>query len=120
MKTEVKSPDANLSVEVPAKWIVCPDCNGSGTELNHHLKGVWFSAEDMNEDPDFAEDYFGGTYDVPCSRCCGRTTIAVPDVSLCSMKEKRILVKIRREEREEARYRYESEMERRAERKFGC
>jgi len=68
-------------IEVPAKYEVCPECEGFGTELCCSLKGHAFSAEEMHEDPDFAEAYFRGDYDVPCSCCNGRTTVAVPDMT---------------------------------------
>jgi hypothetical protein len=36
------------------------------------------SAEDFDADPDFAEDYLGGKYDIACNECGGARVVAVP------------------------------------------
>lgn len=48
---------------------LCEACDGSGTET---LRGCVFTAEDMADDPDFAEDYATGFYDTDCSECAGK------------------------------------------------
>ena len=67
--------EVKITVEMPARWVVCEECQGSGTELYGSLKGHAFTMDEMNEDPEFRENYFGGAYDVQCSRCKGRTTV---------------------------------------------
>lgn len=47
---------------------LCSACGGRGTET---LRGCVFTAEDMAEDPDFAEDYRNGFYDTACTECDG-------------------------------------------------
>lgn len=64
---------------IPAKWEICDDCEGDGTVLRDGLRGVAFTQEEMNEDPDFAESYFSGAYDVPCQTCTGSGKVKVPD-----------------------------------------
>lgn len=59
------------------RWIVCPVCEGKGTHVNPDIDANGLTAEDFDEDPDFAEDYRSGVYDVTCYTCKGRTT--VPD-----------------------------------------
>jgi hypothetical protein len=61
--------------ELPCTWVVCPRCNGEGTHVNPSIDAGGLSSEDFYEDPDFAEDYMSGVYDVPCSGCGGRTTV---------------------------------------------
>lgn len=66
-----------FEVELPATRIVCPACKGDGTELYGGLKGAAFSPGEM--EPEFAEAYFGGAYDVPCSNCRGQRVIDIVD-----------------------------------------
>jgi len=69
----------DLEIELPAKWIVCPTCRGAGSHVNPSIDCGGISASDFRDDPDFADDYMAGTYDVTCSRCAGRTTVQVAD-----------------------------------------
>ena len=57
---------------MPAVYEVCETCGGKGKHVNPAIDGHGISAEEMHEDPDFAEDYFSGVYDVPCEECGGR------------------------------------------------
>jgi hypothetical protein len=57
------------------KWIVCPVCDGEGTTVNPNIDAHGLTAEDFYEDPDFAEDYKRGTYDIPCRGCDGRRVV---------------------------------------------
>lgn len=61
-------------IELPTKWVVCSVCDGNGRHVNPSIDCGGLSAEDFGDDPDFRADYFGGTYDVTCNRCNGRTT----------------------------------------------
>jgi hypothetical protein len=65
---------------VPAYFIVCGTCDGKGSHVNPSIDSHGLSREDFDEDPDFAESYFAGHYDVPCHECHGRRV--VPDVNL--------------------------------------
>lgn len=66
-------------IELPTKWAVCSVCDGEGKHVNPNIDRNGISAQDFYEDPDFAEEYFSGTYDVTCYRCHGRTTERVVD-----------------------------------------
>jgi hypothetical protein len=55
----------------PAKAIVCPRCDGRGVH-DHEAFSNGISTEDLYEDPDFAESYHRGMYDVRCTECNGR------------------------------------------------
>lgn len=54
-----------------AKWMICPACGGEGTCVNPAIDDNGLTAEDFDDDPDFAENYFGGMYDQPCAACDG-------------------------------------------------
>lgn len=53
------------------KWMICPACEGEGSCVNPAIDCNGLSASEMHEDPDFAENYFGGLYDVTCEACHG-------------------------------------------------
>lgn len=72
--------DDGCEIQLPTKWEVCSVCEGAGKHVNPSIDANGLSAEELYEDPDFAEDYFNGTYDVTCNRCAGRTTERVVDL----------------------------------------
>ena len=57
---------------------VCRECHGSRTVLVPGLRGLDMT-DSVREDPDFAEEYFGGRYDQTCSRCNGSGAELVTD-----------------------------------------
>lgn len=76
-----------FTLELPAKRVVCPACDGCGTELRGGLKGAVFTEDDMIEAGDeFREDYMNGAYDVACSHCKGRNVVLVVDESQLTAK----------------------------------
>lgn len=62
----------------PYKWVVCDLCEGKSTVVNPSIDCCGLTAEDFRDDPDFADDYIGGCYDITCPRCGGRSTIPQP------------------------------------------
>ena len=52
-------------------WIICTVCNGDGRVVNPNIDAHGLTAEDFHEDPDFAEDYASGLYDICCTPCNG-------------------------------------------------
>lgn len=81
--------DDEVTVEVPGKYDVCPECEGSGKVLCEGLRGVAFTYEDMDEaGPDFREDYMSGRYDVQCPECHGLRVVVVPDEQFMSDEQK--------------------------------
>ncbi len=78
----------------PAKYEVCPECEGTGTELIEGLKGVAFTSEEFAEcfdDDEDREAYFnpGSHYHTSCSHCVGRTTVLVVNEEKLSAEEKK-------------------------------
>lgn len=92
-----------IECRFPAKFKVCHGCDGKGTHVNCSIDGNGLTAEDFAEDPDFAESYFNGDYDVRCETCKGQRVVAVPDVSRWTFAQKRLYVLHRRAEAEMAR-----------------
>jgi hypothetical protein len=56
-------------------WILCPVCDGEGTTVNPNIDCNGLTREDFDEDPDFAEDYRNGTYDITCAACSGKRVL---------------------------------------------
>ena len=67
--------------KVPMSWEVCGTCNGEGTVVDPNIDAGGLTQEDFYRDPDFAEDYFSGAYDMRCPTCKGRTTVPAPTLS---------------------------------------
>lgn len=86
----VDDPDEEGQLEVPIKFEVCPLCSGSGCHVNPSVDCDGLTAEDFMEDPDLAEEYMSGTYDVDCYQCHGNRVVPALDEERCSdlIKEK--------------------------------
>lgn len=97
--------DGETKISVPGKFVVCEECDGTGTALIEGLRGVAFSAEEMDEDPDFRENYMSGAYDTDCPTCRGLRVVMVPD-KFRMTKRQRLLW----DRTEHLRLQYESEM----------
>jgi hypothetical protein len=57
------------------KWVLCPVCEGDGKTVNPAIDCNGLTAEDFREDPDFAEDYWSGVYDITCRACNGHRVV---------------------------------------------
>ncbi len=74
-------------LQMPAKRVVCPVCDGEGTHVNPSIDGNGITADEMQElGDDFREDYMRGVYDVRCEQCNGERVVLVPDESRISPK----------------------------------
>ena len=105
--------DAEFETEVPFKYEVCPTCEGKGKHVNPSIDCNGLSAEDFYEDPDFAEEYMEGRYDVECYCCGGKKVVPVMDRE---RTDSDILKLLDEKERDDAEYRGMVE----AERRMGC
>jgi hypothetical protein len=81
-----------VEYSLAAKFEVCSRCEGSGKHVNPNIDGNGLTREDFDEDPDFAESYFRGDYDVRCETCKGQRVVAVPDPSRWTFAQKRAYV----------------------------
>ena len=60
-------------------FAVCGTCEGRGSHVNPSIDAGGLTGEDFDDDPDFAEDYRSGRYDVPCAECHGERVVPVVD-----------------------------------------
>lgn len=84
---------------LPIKWAVCPVCDGKGSHVNPSIDANGLSREQFEDDPDFAEQYWNGTYDQTCTRCKGRTTVPIVDENAC---DSLLLAMYRRQQQDKA------------------
>lgn len=69
-----------IEIPLPTAKIVCPRCNGEGKHVNPNIDIGGIDLEVLCEDPNFAEAYFGGRYDIQCEECNGRNVV---DAVIC-------------------------------------
>jgi len=67
-----------VEVETRFEFQVCGCCEGKGSHVNPSIDAGGLSAGDFHADPDFAEEYFAGRYDVACYECHGKRVVPVP------------------------------------------
>jgi len=64
------------------EFVVCGLCGGEGKHVAPGIDAGGLSREDLDNDPEFAEAYMRGDYDVPCVRCKGLRVIRADDAEL--------------------------------------
>jgi len=101
-------------IEIPFRWVVCGACDGRGRHVDPAIDAGGLSREDFDEDPDFAEGYFAGRYDVTCGECSGRRV--VPELTPRTTAQRDALRALDVQEEDDAAY----ERECRAERMMGA
>ncbi len=104
-------------IQLPTCWAVCDRCHGEGKHSNPAIDGNGITASEMAEmcyeDESFAENYFGGVYDVTCHQCDGKRVMKV--VNLGAMSDADVA-----EYRSQQEQRRESELESYYERRAGA
>ena len=103
---EIEDPKTGegVEIELPTKWEICDLCNGEGRHVNPSIDAGGISGEAFLEDPDFAEDYMAGAYDVACNACGGAGKVKVPDYDQLTEDQRKAL-----EEQQMADAAYEAE-----------
>ncbi len=69
---------------LPFTWGICDACSGHGASSAY--LGA-FTAEEIRDDADFAEDYFAGRFDRPCGECGGTGKVQDLDRDACTEEE---------------------------------
>ena len=83
-------------ITLPTKKGVCWDCGGKGKTLVAGLRGD--VTEMINEDPDFADGYWGGRYDETCHTCRGQNVVDDIDYDALEPGMREALFKLQEQE----------------------
>lgn len=65
-------------VEVATTKELCPACGGEGSVVDPAIDRHGLTHEDFDDDPDFADGYFSGRYDITCPVCEGEKIVRAP------------------------------------------
>lgn len=84
---QIPDPESDGYINLRTHFIVCPTCKGKGTQMNPSIANHVYTREDFDEDPEFAENYFGNTYDISCLECRGIRVVPEPDPELNSQED---------------------------------
>lgn len=99
---------------LPARYAVCPTCEGRGSHVHRAIDGNGITASEWAEwDIDERDDYLSGRYDVQCEECKGLRVVLVVDEEQLSDEEKKLHEIYLEQQTWEQQYRMEVEAERR-------
>lgn len=104
--------DEEEEISFPAKFEVCDICNGKGQHVNPSIDCHGLTSDDFAEDPDFAEGYFSGRYDVACYCCHGQRVMPVVDEDRLTPEQKKALERLNDKQRADAEFESECRHER--------
>lgn len=83
----IEHPDHDEPIELPARWVICGQCDGHG--MSSAYLGA-FTREDIEDQgPEFMEEYMNGGYDRPCETCKGTGKIRIIDEDRCTSELER-------------------------------
>jgi hypothetical protein len=68
--------DDENEVTLPSCWEICDHCRGEGRSSAY--LGA-FTRDELDDDPEFFEDYRAGRYDRTCEECGGSGKVKVVD-----------------------------------------
>jgi hypothetical protein len=119
MNIEITILDADeheITMNLPSRKRVCPDCQGEGFVLCPGMRHHAYSEEEFAEsfDEEEAAEYFrrGGRYDVKCPTCKGANVVDAVNVDACNSEERAHYETFLAQEREYAAWEREAEAER--------
>lgn len=67
-----------IYIDIPVKMLVCSSCDGRGCYVNPNIDRHGLSREDFDQDPDFADDYRSGMFNIQCEHCLGSNVVPWP------------------------------------------
>lgn len=78
--------DTEEIVQFPAKFELCPTCNGKGSHVNPGIDSHGITSDEWHNNWSYEEreQYMSGGYDVSCYECNGRRVVPVVDEDRCS------------------------------------
>jgi len=94
--------DRMIWIEFPAKTIVCPRCQGTGTHVNPAVDGHGLTADEL-QDEDFSESYTSGTFDVTCEMCEGERVLPEVDTDRLTKRQRILWIELEKRKAEDRR-----------------
>jgi len=91
-----------LEIKVPFKFEVCPTCHGRGRHVDPAIDSHGITPEEFTDDPEFAQAYRAGRYDVPCFDCGGDRVVPEVDADRCDPYVREMIHNIQREKAQAA------------------
>ena len=85
----------------PAQFVVCPLCRGRAKVTDPRVDSCGLTADDLH-DHNFAEDYFGGVYDITCPECSGERVVKEIDARSLTPEQCAVLDKLESLEEDDA------------------
>lgn len=70
--------EVDLPEQVRCEMEVCGTCSGHGKVVDPRIDSDGLTPEDFADDPDFADSYHDGFYDIRCLECEGLRVVPVP------------------------------------------
>lgn len=95
----------STELTLPARWVICPACDGHGQSSAHLGAFTWDEIKERGIE--FEEDYFSGQYDRPCDQCHSTGKAQEVDIDRLSPPQAKALHEVRQaeyDEREAARH----------------
>ncbi len=88
---EMKEFEESYGIKLLTHKIVCPTCKGTGRHVNPNIDADGLTREDFDSDPEFAEGYFNGVFDIPCNECGGENVVNAVDVEAMKQQDPQAL-----------------------------
>ncbi len=116
MKITIENDDGEVTMDLPSRKGVCPECEGEGFVLCPGMRGHAYSASEFAEsfDDEEAAEYFrrGGRYDVKCHVCHGANVVDEVNLAVCNAAQRAHYERFIAQEREYAAWERMAEAER--------
>ena len=96
--------DDEVVETMPVKHKVCDLCDGSGSHVNPAIDSGGLTFDDWDGDPDFAEDYRSGRYDISCLACDGSGNSVEIDEDRLDDRQREVLELLEERARDDAEY----------------
>jgi hypothetical protein len=96
--------DEEVVEALPVKFEVCGLCDGTGSHVNPSIDSGGLSSDDFYDDPDFADDYGSGRYDVTCYECGGKRVTPEIDTGRLNARQKEVLEELGQRAQDDAEY----------------
>jgi len=79
------------SIVFSVRFDICHLCRGKGTHVNPSIDCGGLTQDDWDCDPYFEDEYFSGSYDMPCNECNAKRVVPVMNRYILTDEQKRVV-----------------------------